>query len=111
MGCPCRTHINTHLGPMWVLYFLLAGTRLCSYIPDTKNVVISEYYTIKTSNSRQGVLKMVSEFGPPGIIGLGLPTSTILLEIFLGDRPDNFFFFFLSFFPNTYQYNQIHTVE
>ena len=25
MGCPCRTHINTHLGPMWVLYFLLAG--------------------------------------------------------------------------------------
>ena len=25
MGCPCRTHINTHLGPMWVLYFLFAG--------------------------------------------------------------------------------------
>ena len=25
MGCPCKTHINTHLGPMWVLYFLLAG--------------------------------------------------------------------------------------
>ena len=25
MGCPCRTHINTHLGPMWVLYVLLAG--------------------------------------------------------------------------------------
>ena len=25
MGCPYRTHINTHLGPMWVLYFLLAG--------------------------------------------------------------------------------------
>ena len=25
MGCPCRTHINTHLGPMWVLYILLAG--------------------------------------------------------------------------------------
>ena len=23
MGCPYRTHINTHLGPMWVLYFLL----------------------------------------------------------------------------------------
>ena len=28
MGCPCRTHINTHLGPMWVLYFLLAGLVL-----------------------------------------------------------------------------------
>ena len=25
MDCPYRTHINTHLGPMWVLYFLLAG--------------------------------------------------------------------------------------
>ena len=25
MGCSYRTHINTHLGPMWVLYFLLAG--------------------------------------------------------------------------------------
>ena len=28
MGCPCRTHINTHLGPMWDLYFLLAGFRV-----------------------------------------------------------------------------------
>ena len=25
MSCPYRTHINTHLGPMCVLYFLLAG--------------------------------------------------------------------------------------
>ena len=25
MGCPYRTHINTHLWPMWVLYLLLAG--------------------------------------------------------------------------------------
>ena len=33
---------------------------------------------------------MVSEFSPPGIIGLGLSTSTILLEIFLGDRPDDY---------------------
>ena len=38
------------------------GTRLCSYVPETKNVVISERYTLKTSNSRQGVVKMVSEF-------------------------------------------------
>ena len=28
MGCPYRTHINTHLLPMWVLYLLLAGTGL-----------------------------------------------------------------------------------
>ena len=26
MGCQYRAHINTHLGPMWVLYFLLAGS-------------------------------------------------------------------------------------
>ena len=25
MGYPYRTHINTHFGPKWVLYFLLAG--------------------------------------------------------------------------------------
>ena len=25
MGCPYRTHIITHLGPIWVLYYLLAG--------------------------------------------------------------------------------------
>ena len=35
---------------------------------------------------------MVSESPPPaGIIGLGLSVSTIVLEIVLGDRPDDFF--------------------
>ena len=53
-------------------------------------MVVSERYTLKTSNSRPGVLKMVSEFAPAGIIGVGLPTSTILLELVLGDRPDDF---------------------
>ena len=33
---------------------------------------------------------MVSEFSPAWIIGLGLTTSTIVLEIVLGDRPDDF---------------------
>ena len=66
------------------------GTRLCSYVPETKNVVISERYTLKTSNSPLGILKMISEFAPAGIIGVGLPTSTILLEIVLGDRPGDF---------------------
>ena len=33
---------------------------------------------------------MVSEFPPAGIISLGLSVSTILLEIVLGDRPDDF---------------------
>ena len=66
-----------------------AGTWLCSYIPETKNVVVSERYTLKTSNSWQGVLKMVSEFAPAGIIGVGLPTSTIH-QLVLGDWPDDF---------------------
>ena len=33
---------------------------------------------------------MVSEFPPAGIVGLGLSVSTILLEIVLGDGPDDF---------------------
>ena len=67
-----------------------AGTRLCSYVPETKNVVISEQYTLKTGNSQEGILKMVSEFSPAGIIGAGIPTSTILPEMILGDPPDGF---------------------
>ena len=33
---------------------------------------------------------MVSEFPPAGIVGLGLSVSTILFEIVLGDKPDDF---------------------
>ena len=67
-----------------------SGTRLCSYVLETKNMVISKQYTLKTSNSREGILKMVSEFSPAGPIGAGIPTSTILLEVILGDPPDDF---------------------
>ena len=73
-----------------VLKVTNASTRLCSYVPETKNVVVSERYTLKMSNSRPGILKMVSEFAPAGFIGVGLPTSMILLELVLGDRPDDF---------------------
>ena len=69
----------------------------CALIsPRPKTLLLKKHktnsVTLKTSNSRQGTLKMVSEFSPAGIIGLGLTssTSTILLEIFLGDRPDDF---------------------
>ena len=35
-------------------------------------------------------MKMLSEFSPAGIIGAGKkPTSTILLEVILGDQPDD----------------------
>ena len=47
-------------------------------------------YILKISNNRQGTLKIVSTSSPAGITGLGLASSTILLEIFLGDRPDDF---------------------
>ena len=67
-----------------------SGTRLCSFVPKTQNIVISESYTLKTNNARQGVLRIVSKFSPAGIIGLGLVTSTILLEMVIGDRPDDF---------------------
>ena len=68
-----------------------SGTRLCSYNPETKNVVVCEQYTLKTSNSREGILKMISEFSPAGIIGAGKePASAILLELILGDLPDDF---------------------
>ena len=47
-----------------------SGTRLCSYIPETKSIVSEEAqdklsYILKTSNSRQGTLKMVSVFSRP----------------------------------------------
>ena len=48
-----------------------SGTRLCSYVPETKNVVVIGQHTLKTSNSREGILKIVSEFSPAGIIGAG----------------------------------------
>ena len=67
-----------------------AGTQLCSYVPETKNVVVSERYTLATGSSQPDVLNMVSEFAPAGIIGVGLPTSTIHLELVLGDRPGDF---------------------
>ena len=71
-----------------------SGTGLCSYIPETKNIVVSEApdrsYMLKTGNGKRGSLKMVSELPPAGIIGLGLSVSTILLEMVLGDGPDDF---------------------
>ena len=66
----------------------------CSFIPETRNIVISEApnhnYVLKTGNGKRESLKMVSEFPPAGIIGLGLSVATILLEIVLGDGPDDF---------------------
>ena len=71
-----------------------SGTRLCSFIPETKNVVVQKApdrnYVLKNGNGKQGSCKMVSEFPPTGIIGLGLSVSTILLGIVFGDRPDDF---------------------
>ena len=71
-----------------------SGTRLCSLIPETRNIIVSkapdQSYVLKTGNGKRGSLQMVSEFSPAGIIGFGLSVSTILLEIVLGDGPDDF---------------------
>ena len=71
-----------------------SGTRLYSLIPETRNIIVSkapdQSYVLKTGNDKRGSLKMVSGFPPAGIIGLGLSVSTILLEIVLGDGPDDF---------------------
>ena len=71
-----------------------SDTRLCSYIPETRNIVVSDpdqSYVLKTGSDKMGSLKIASESPPAGIIGFGLSVSTILLEIVLGDRPDDFF--------------------
>ena len=71
-------------------------TRLCSYIPETRNIVIVEApnqsYVLKTGNGKRGSLKIVSEFHlpPAEIIGLELLVSSIFLEIILGERPYDF---------------------
>ena len=71
-----------------------SGTRLCPFIPETRNIIVSKApgpsYVLKTGNGKRGSLKMVSEFPPGGIVGLGLSVSTILLEIVFGDGPDDF---------------------
>ena len=71
-----------------------SGARLCSFIPETRNIIVSktpdQSYLLKTGNGKRGSLNMVSEFPQTGIIGLGLSVSTVLLEIVLGDGPDDF---------------------
>ena len=72
-----------------------SGTRLCSFIPETRNIMVSKApgpsYVLKTGNGKRGG---GSEDGlripPAGIVGLGLSVSTILLEIVLRDGPDDF---------------------
>ena len=47
-----------------------SGTRLCSVITETRNIVLSEApnqsYVLKTGNGKRGSLKMVSEPPPSG---------------------------------------------
>ena len=47
---------------------LNSGTQLCSFIPKTRNIVVSkapnQSYVLKTGNDKRGSLKMVSEFTP-----------------------------------------------
>ena len=76
-------------------------TRLCSFIPETRIIIVSKApgpsYVLKAGNGKRGSLKMVVEFPPAGIAGLGLSVLTILLEIVLGDGPDDFVDVLLGF--------------
>ena len=45
MGYPYRTHINTHLGPMWVLYFLLAGKLI---VDDERRTTMDDGHRVMT---------------------------------------------------------------
>lgn len=58
----------------------------CRHCQNTKQTRLHA----QSENDRQGILKMVSEFPQAGIIALGLTLSTILLQLFLEDRPDDF---------------------
>ena len=83
--------ISPHRAQSGRWWIVAPGCALISPRPKTSLEAQDKLsYILKTSNSRQGTLKMVSEFFPAGIIGLGQASSTILLEIFLGDRPDDF---------------------
>ena len=78
-----------------------SGTRLCSFNPETRNIIVSKApgpsYVLKSGNGKRGSLKIVSEFPPAEIVGLGLSVSTILLEIVLGDWLDDFVDVLLGF--------------
>ena len=41
MDCPYRTHIITHLGPIWVLYSLLAGKGVPRTLKQNKQKCLS----------------------------------------------------------------------
>ena len=53
--------------------------------PEARNIIVSkapdQSYVLKTGNGKRGSLKMVSEFHPAEIIGLGLSVSTISLRL------------------------------
>ena len=61
-----------------------SGTRLCSFIPETRNIIVSKApgpsYVLKTGHGKLGSLERVSEFLPAGIVGLGLSVSTMGLR-------------------------------
>ena len=69
-----------------------SGTRLCSFIPETRNIVVSEApdqsYVLKTGNGKRGVLRW-SPNSPSGNRRFRV-ICVDLLQIVLGDMPDDF---------------------
>ena len=58
MGCPYRTHIITHLGPIWVLYSLLAGVDL---VNDNVYTKFGLNLSIRSQDIYLFVLKILSK--------------------------------------------------
>ena len=54
MGCPYRTHIISHLGPIWVLYSLLAGHILLSLSKASENILPghTQFILPRSSNAK-----------------------------------------------------------
>ena len=69
-----------------------SATRLCSFIPETRIIIVSKAPDQKLGTANGGVLRWSPNSSPPpaSIIGLGLSVTTILLEIVLGDEPGDF---------------------
>ena len=75
MGCPCRTHINTHLGPMWVLYFFACWANSPYQAPTYKGgqshqeflIFISLWslacYAIQTVSLKTNIISKYSTIG------------------------------------------------
>ena len=93
-----------------------SGTRLCSYIPETKNVVVQEApgrssYVLKTDNGNRGSLKMVSESPRRGSSVWSYWSRRSSLRSFLERGPTTSSMYDLAWSSNGHKNTQIKGLE